>query len=139
METSSPWLRKWMVAGTGLWRRYLQSEWQTIHSTLSLFITFIAYWQPFPMHRLQNTASPTVYTQTIKKVYHKAYHQLNLNVEIRRPTEMLLNYLMVLWVSNNLSINLLGREILSLWSQASIKISRKIRQQTNNKIFSSYQ
>ena len=33
------------------------------------------------MHYLQKTVSPTVYIQTIKKVYHKANHQLNLNVD----------------------------------------------------------
>ena len=44
-------------------------------------ITFIAYMQPLPMHHPQNTVSPTVYTQTIEKVYHKAYNKLNLNVD----------------------------------------------------------
>ena len=52
-----------MITGSSLWWRYLWSEWQTIYSTLfptqPIIITSIAFWQPLPMHHLQNTVSWT--------------------------------------------------------------------------------
>ena len=52
-----------MITGSSLWWRYLWLEWQTIYSTLfptqPIIITSIAFWQPLPMHHLQNTVSWT--------------------------------------------------------------------------------